>query len=604
MRQAMQHLWRWCLGERTDASEAATGRITIPPEVQIPASCYERFGTPIHLNYPSTTLGRLLDQTARRYASAPAVSYGALRWTYAELRQRVDRLAAGLAHIGARRGERVLLALPNCPEMMLAFLAAQRIGAVVVNAGPLMGPDDLKKLMSMTQPRVAIGLDVRADTLGPAGADRDDLHWIWVSLRDHLPLLDRMGYRLKQWQSHPDLPETQKQTTLEELLEQAPSRPPSEEPSVDDIAVLQPTGGTTGTLKVAKLTHRSLLANAAQVSAWTRLRLGQERVLGILPMFHVYGLSTCLINPVFHAAEVIPVTRFKIDQLIETLLTLRPTVVPLVPAIFDAICEQAEADPALSRQLAQTFSHRLIISGAAALSPTTAHRFEMLFGEKIAQGYGLTEASPVTHLNPPQEPRDGSIGVPLPDTFTRVVDLQNPERTATSGEAGELWISGPQVMLGYLDNETATQEMMVTDAKGRRWLRTGDVVTVDEEGFYYVVDRKKDMINRGGMKVWPAKVETVLRRHTAVRDVAVIGRPDAKYEETVVGVIVLGNGREDYDALATELRALCREHLAPYEVPSRFEFVDELPRSGLGKMLKYQLRESNTTRAADDKEMA
>jgi len=567
-----------------------------PREKPAHFALYERYGVPETLHYPTTTLGRVLDQTAKRFADAPAVVYGPVVWDYDFLLRRVDRLAAGLARLGVKRGERVLMTLPNCPEFVATFLAVQKTGGVVVNAGPLMGLDDLAKLMKMTTPRVVIGLDLQATTLAQAGAGRDDLHWVWVSLSDYLPMLHRLGYRFKRWQSQPDLPETQHQLTLDALLEDAPARPPSMSPESGDVALLQPTGGTTGTLKVAQLTHRNLLANAEQTGTWLRLRPGQESVLGILPMFHVYGLSTCLIAPIFNGGAIMPVTRFKLEPLIELILEHRPTVLPLVPAIIDAICERVESDESLRNDLADAIAHRLVISGAAALSPQSAARFEQLLGMPIVQGFGLTEASPVTHINPPEAPRAGSIGVPLPDTHVRVMDLHDPDRAAEPGEAGEMWISGPQTMLGYYDNEEATAGMIV-ERDGRRWLRTGDVASVDADGYFFVVDRKKDMINRGGMKVWPAKVERVLRMHPQVADVGVIGRPDEKYSEVVVGVIALKAQADDYDALASGLRALCREHLAPYEVPSRFEFVDSLPRSGLGKMLKYRLRDGQTPAA-------
>jgi len=307
-------------------------------------------------------------------------------------------------------------------------------------------------------------------------------------------------------------------------------------------------------------------------------------------MFHVYGLTTCLIAPVLCGAAILPQTRFRVDHLLDTILRHRPSILPLVPVIIDAICNRLEHDPKLCSAVADAVAHRVVTSGAARLLPASGRRFEQLLGVPVIQGYGLTEASPITHVNVPGEPRDGSIGVPLPDTLIRIVDLHDPNQDAAPGEPGEMLISGPQVMKGYFNDEAATRSMMTVDDEGRRWLHTGDVVKTDKDGFYYVVDRKKDMINRGGLKVWPDKVERALVRHPSVSDAAVVGREDGAYDEMVVGVVVLEEPASDLEKLVAELQTHCRKYLAPYEVPSRIEVVDELPRSGLGKLLKYRLK--------------
>ncbi|MDX1563962.1 MAG: AMP-binding protein [Phycisphaeraceae bacterium] len=557
---------------------------------------YEAVGVPSNLHYPATTLGEVLDQTARRYGDNPAVIYGPTTLTYKQLRKKVDRTAAGLVQLGVRPGDRVVLTLPNCTPYMVLFLAVQKIGAVVVNAGPLMGKDDLKKLLTMTEPTAVVGLDLQSEMLADAGAELIDVRWIWVSLAEYIGFWKRLGYHVKRWSTHPKIPEHQEQTTLEKMRQIAPSRPPSIDPKMDDVALLQPTGGTTGVLKVAQLTHRNLLANAAQTTAWTGLRSGQESVLGILPMFHVYGLSTCLVNVIYNGAAVILMTRFRAQALIEKILKHRPSVLPLVPAIIDAVCDEVEGDAELQEKLRAAIEGRLVLSGAAPLPAGAERRFEQLFGSRIVQGYGLTEASPVTHLNPIDRPRTSSIGLPLPDTLVRIMDLSDKTKAAASGESGELLISGPQVMVGYLGGPDANENMFSVDETGRRWLHTGDVVRVDGDGYFFVVDREKDMINRAGLKVWPAKVERVLRMSPRVRDVAVVGVKDETHTEAVVAYIVAETLSDDPQntQLATELRSLSKEHLAPYEVPGAFEFVKELPRSGLGKMLKHRLGEADS----------
>lgn len=587
----------------------------------------DRAGIPRTLTYPSCTLGRLVDQAADRFGDATAVVYGDTRWNYRELLAQVNRMAGGLASLGVRRGDRVLLTLPNCPEMVVSFLAVQKLGAVVVNAGPLMGIDDLGTVMNMTTPRVAISLDLQAPVLSHV-ANSTVEHWIWVSLQVYQPVLKKFAYRYKLWHDRNGHKNTAQQIALSALLEQAPARPPTIEPDPGKTAVLQPTGGTTGTLKLAQLSHRGLLANAMQVSRCMSCHEGQERFLAVLPMFHVYGLTTCLVVPVFSASSMILMTRFAAPELIELVQCERATVLPLVPAICAAICDEYDKQQKKEKPLSPLSTVRICLSGAAPLPTPLAERFSKTTGVAAIEGYGLTEASPVTHANLFGRPRAGSIGLPMPDTRVRIVEIDGGAaptsngnggvahlstasrlRDVAPGEPGEMLVSGPQLMLGYYANPEQTKAALITDEHGAVWLRTGDIARVDEDGFFQILDRKKDMIIRSGLKVYPAKVEQLLRKHPRVADAAVVGRADPTHTEIVVAVIVAkpaphpaphrpekngaaGDVALEQQSLADELRALCREHLAPYEVPKHFEFLDQLPRSPLGKLLKRELRVS------------
>src|SRR5688572_907196 len=284
----------------------------------------DRASIPRSLVYPTTTLGRILDQSADRFGDATAVVYGQTRWTYTELLAQVNRTAGGLASLGVRRGDRVLLTLPNCPEMVTTFLAVQKLAAVAVNVGPLMGADDLTSVMSMTAPRVAVGLDLQAPLLERAGKHSSVEHWLWVSLQAYQPVLKRLGYQYKLWQGRNGHGEKAQHVELAELLANAPARPPTVEPDVDRVAVLQATGGTTGTLKLAQLTHRGLIANATQISTWMNCRAGQERFYAVLPMFHVYGLTTCMIAPIFMASAMHLMTRFNAVEALDLIRRERP----------------------------------------------------------------------------------------------------------------------------------------------------------------------------------------------------------------------------------------------------------------------------------------
>lgn len=558
----------------------------------------DQAGVPRTLVYPSTTLARLLDETAERFASAIALVYQGRQWTYHELRQEVNRLAGGLAHRGVRRGDRVLIALPNCPEFILSFFAVQKLGAVVVNVGPLMGVDDLARVMSLTTPRVVIALDLLAPSIGRAGTGSTVEHWLWCSLQGYQNLLKRFGYQFKLWhngQTHNGHPHngngaprqvTATHETLEDVIADAPARPPTVLPGPDEVAVLQPTGGTTGGVKLAQLSHRNLLCNAMQVSVWMGSRDGQERSLVVLPMFHVYGLTACLLTGVLSASSLVLLTRFNAGEIVDLIERHRPTVFSLVPAMAEAICDELDR----RRQRLQPGALKLCISGSAPLSLATAERFEKTCGVRLCEGYGLSEASPVTHANLPNHPRIGAIGLPLPDTRVRVVDLNDSNHDVAAGESGEMLIAGPQVMRGYFADPEQTARALTSDADGTVWLHTGDIVNYDADGYFHVLDRCKDMINHSGLKIYPCKVENVLRKHTQVADVAVVGRLDPLHTERVIAVVVPRDQVVDRDHLISELRALCREHLAPYEVPSDIEFRAELPRSPLGKVLKKELR--------------
>jgi long-chain acyl-CoA synthetase len=593
----MRRWWRHEIPALPQPGQAEPEQHSTP----VPAPCEpwltrtEQAGIPTRLTYPATTLARLLDQTADRFGDAPAVFYEQETWTYRELLATVNRAAGALSALGVRHGERVLIALPNCPEFLTTFLGCQKLGAIVVNVGPLMGSDDLRSVISLTRPRVAIGLDLQSAVMTRADDTSAIEHWIWVSLRDYQPMFKRLGYQYKLWHGGRRNGHAGHHAPYDELIERAPARPPTTAPQPDETALLQPTGGTTGTLKLAELSHRNLLSNAAQIDVWMKAQQGQDRILAVLPMFHVYGLTLNLIAAIYSASSLVLCTRFHCEQVLDLIRRHRPTVFPLVPAICEAISDRLESeepDPA-ARILSGL---RLCISGSAPLPSAVAERFQRLTGATVIEGYGLTEAAPVTHANPADRPRAGSIGLPMPDTKVRVVDLDDPTRNVGPNEPGEMLVSGPQVMHGYFANPEQTATALSRDVKGNVWLHTGDVVRYDEDGFFYVLDRKKDMIIRSGLKVYPAKVERVLRMHKRVADAAVIGRADLAHTELVVALVVVspgenGQAKNGHEQLVDELRSLCREHLAAYEVPSQFEFVDALPRSPLGKLLRRELRD-------------
>jgi long-chain acyl-CoA synthetase len=372
---------------------------------------------------------------------------------------------------------------------------------------------------------------------------------------------------------------------MKTMIRDTPPRPMGRAIGMDDVAVLQDTGGTTGAPKAAMLTHRNLSCNAQQIAAWfVGARPGREVMLGCLPFFHVFGLTVAMNYPVLVAAAIVlmPDPR-DVPRMIAAIAKHRVTLFPGVPAMFNAIINARGIDRVDLSSVASCFS------GAAPLPRDVLERFESLTGSRIVEGYGLTEASPVTHVNPLSGTRKiGSIGVPCPDTDMRIVDLTDGSTEMPAGAAGELLVKGPQVMRGYWKNPEASAEVLVDG-----WLRTGDIATVDADGYCFIVGRKKDLIIAGGYNIYPDEVDEVLTAHPAVHESATIGVPHPRRGETVKSFVVL---REGYRVSEADLVAHCRTSLAPYKIPRSIEFLDELPKSSALKILRRELRERATRR--------
>ena len=349
MRAPFDSMFRWWrAGETHVNGNGHVDRMPLveqEPEPAEPAWLvqFDKERIPRTLRYPATTMGRLIDQAAERFPDNPAITYNheTLDLQTAKLGH-TNRLAGGLAKLGVRTGDRVILALPNCPEFVLCFFAIQKLGAIVVNTGPLMGVDDLQRVMSITTPRVVIGLDLMAAKIIEAVHTNPPEHLVWISLQCYQSLINRMGYQIKLWQHRDRSTPTTKHTTLSKLTENAPARPPTVEPTPQTLALLQPTSGTTGMVKLVQLTHANLLANATQISAWMNVRDGQESALAVLPMFHIYGLMTGLIQPLTCYASMTLMTRFDAKTVLELLAEQRPSIFPAVPAICDAISNEIE----------------------------------------------------------------------------------------------------------------------------------------------------------------------------------------------------------------------------------------------------------------------
>lgn len=542
-------------------------------------------GVPPSLDYREESLVQPLLRSARAHPGRPAMLFFGKPTTYGELLDQVQRAAAGLAAMGVQKGDRVAIMLPNSPQCVIAYYAVLWLGAVVVMVNPLYTPRELRTQLADSGARHIIALDVMYPKVAEVKADTGLERVIVTGVQDYLPFPLNLLFPLtvKRQGQTTKVPPAAHITRWRDFLAHKPHDQPVPVSARDDLAALQYTGGTTGIPKGAMLTHFNLYANCMQIGAWlSEFKEEPFRVLAALPFFHVYGLTTVLNYTIFGGGTMILVPRFNVDDILKLIQKHRPHIFPGAPTMYVAILNHPRA-----RQM-DLSSIAACISGAAPLPVEVQTAFEELTGGRLVEGYGLTEASPVTHANPVWGQRKvGSIGLPWPDTDCRIVNPETGEDVPI-GDEGELLIRGPQVMKGYWNKPEET-----AGALRDGWLWTGDIARMDEDGYFYIVDRKKDMIIAGGFNIYPREVEEVLFMHPAVQEAAVVGVPDPYRGETVKAYVVLKNGAQ---ATADELIAHCRRHLAAYKVPKQLEFRTDLPKSLVGKVLRRVLLEEENRR--------
>jgi long-chain acyl-CoA synthetase len=534
-----------------------------------------------HLEYPLIPLTGLLDEAVRTHPDHTAIVFVGARTSYRQLGERVARLATFLSRLGVKKGDRVCIMLPNVPQFVVSYYGVLRVGGTVAAANPMYVERELEYLLNDSGARVMIVLDLFYPRVKKVREKVPLDHVIVTSVADALRFPLNALYPLKARREGHAV-EVDWGPTVHRWREAmaAPPHPPQVE--VDprrDVAVLQYTGGTTGIPKAAMLTHYNMVANALQTAEWLpRSERGSERCLSVLPLFHAYGMTTAMNLPVARAYTMILLPRWVTRDVLETIHREKPTLFPGAPTMYVAINNFPEV------KKYELSSIKACISGSAPLPLEVQEKFEALTGARLVEGYGLSESSPVTHCNPIYGMRKvGSIGIPFPDTDCCILDLETGERPLPAGEVGELAIRGPQVMLGYWNRPEETRATLKDG-----WLRTGDVARMDEDGFFYIVDRKKDLIVAGGYNIYPREVEEVLYMHPKVKEVAVVGVPDPYRGETVKAFIVLKEGGQ---ATAEEIEAFCRQHLAAYKVPRLVEFRSELPKTIVGKVLRRLLVE-------------
>jgi long-chain acyl-CoA synthetase len=531
--------------------------------------------------YPRVPLYTLLERAAALFPDHAACTLYNRVTTFAQLAEQARRLARALADRGARPGRHVGILLPNIPEYLVALQAIWLTGATALQLSPLMVAEEVGHWLEATGCHIVVTLDLLAPAVMGAMGRGPLEHVIQTSLARRMAMWRGMLYRIERLRRNGyfRMPQDARRHRYQELLQ---STPPLAEPvhvrPEEDVAVLAPTGGTTASPKAVMLTHRNLVANALQLRQWSGGEDGTEGLLGVLPFFHSYGLSVSLLTSWAKGSTVHLYPRFETRAVLSLIETQRPEMVPAVPAMLHALNNLMGDKP---RDLSFI---RFVISGASALEPSVREKFEATGVGAIVEGYGLTEASPVTHANPLGERnRPGTIGLPLPDTEAKLLD---PDTGAEVGgdAVGELVVRGPQVMKGYFNNPMAT-EAVLRDG----WLYTGDMARRDAEGYYTLVDRKRDIIKTSGFLVFPAEVEEVLRNYPDVAEAAVVGVPDRDRGEAVKALVVPRSGHK---LDLTGLEGYCRLHLGKQKRPRQFEVVEELPKNFLGKVLRRKLRES------------
>jgi long-chain acyl-CoA synthetase len=550
-------------------------------------------GVPAHIEIPDQPLTWLLDRTASRYPDRTALIYYGTRLSYAQFAHDAHRFAIALQRLGVNKGDRVAIALPNIPQYPMAFYGALLAGAVIVPTNPLYTEREMQHQLADSGARVLVMLHTFYPIVRAVRQRTALEHIILTSPADFMPPLLRALYPLSQRRAqsperhltHKELHDDHTLHVMHTLLEfhTGDGREAFNSPDLvqaTDLAVLQYTGGTTGLSKGAMLTHRNLLANTTQTWAWyPQAREGEEVVLCVAPFFHAYGLTVGMNCSLLAAASMVLLPRFKAQEVVKAIRRYHPTIFPGIPTMYLAVMRGAGTHSEDLRSI------NYCISGGAPLPAKVQAEFEALTGGRLVEGYGLSEASPVTHCNPlTDQCRNGSIGLPLPGVEAAILDQATGEPVPT-GEVGELVVRGPNIMQGYWNRTEETNQTF-----RHSWMRTGDLGKMDADGYFSIVERVKDVIIASGFKVYPREIEEVLFKHPAVAEAAVAGVADAYRGETVAAFVVLKPGVEASEETRQELLQYCRQELTAYKVPTILEFRASLPKSLVGKVLRRALR--------------
>lgn len=533
-------------------------------------------GVPQSIDYPNISIHDMLRISTDRTPNSTAIIFRNNQITYRKLDDAVNRFGAALQGLGVGKGDRIALYLPNTPQFVISYFGALQVGAIIVACSPLYKDRELERIINDSNSRVLVYLDQLEPYVNSIRRRTKLNHFIITSLNEFVA-------------EETAETETKRRTSdmsMKQLIQTTDDKAtlPSLDPT-EDVALFQYTGGTTGTPKAAMLTHRNLVVNAIQFASWLDMQ-DQDVNLSVLPFFHIYGLTAALNSPVYASSKLILIPDPRdTDSVVDAIDRYEPSIFCGVPASYIALMNYPNIKQHKVRSI------RACISGASPLPQEVQREFEELTGGRLVEGYGLTEASPVTHVNPLDDSaknRPGSIGIPISDTTCKIVDVESGERELPPLEVGELVVKGPQVMLGYWGMREETQL-----ALRNGWLFTGDIAIMDMDGYFRIVDRKKDVINVSGFKVWPREVEEVLYEHPAIKEAAAVPMPDVESGERVKAFVVL-NDNFKAKVPTSEIIAFCNERLAAYKIPRIVEIRESLPKSQVGKILRRELKHSST----------
>ena len=544
---------------------------------------------PPEVAYDGSTIPSLLEKSITSFSAQNAVDFFGFTLTYAALWEAVQQCSRVLHSIGIARGDRIALFLPNSPHFIIVYYAALRLGAVIVPTNPLYSEKELEFQIKDSGAETLVTLDVLWPKVYKVQPSVGLKRIIVGKVQDYLPPLKKFIYPIIAQKGTENVPLEEKNGVMfyHKLMKTRAPECQLPKLSGDDLAILQYTGGTTGSAKGAMLTHKNIVINNAQIRHWyTGLRTGKEIFIAVLPFFHTYGMATALNLPLSAGASIVLFPKFVAKDILKAIDSHKGTVLPGIPTIYSVLGSFRD----IGKYNVSTI--RYCISGAAPLPVTVLKDFEQLTGGIIIEGYGLSEASPVTHCNPLNGHRkDGSIGMPVSGTDCKIVDMDTGQ-DLPDGSTGELCIQGPQLMQGYWNRP---DETAATLRDG--WLYTGDIARMDEEGYFFIVERKKDMIISEGFNIYPREIEEFLLTHPKIADASVIGMPDKIRGEKVYAFVVLKEGAE---ATSDEIARFCKEHLVRYKVPRKVIFRDSIPRNLAGKNLRRVLREEAAALSAAD----
>jgi long-chain acyl-CoA synthetase len=558
---------------------------------------YDR-GVPHTIDYPLIPVHQFLNDTAAKYPDNTALIFFDGKLTYRQLNALVDRFAAGLQQLGLKKGDRVTLYMANCPQFVIAYYAVLRAGGIAVPSNPLYVAREFEHQANDSGAKIAICLSLLYPRVKEARSNTGLEHVIVANIKEYFPGLLRLLFTLakeKKDGHRVDISTDPNTHWFQDVLGADSDRSTPVDIAPEDTAVLMYTGGTTGVPKGAQLTQSNVVANAVQTAAWLVDGVeGQEVSLTALPLTHSYAMTVCMNQSVYrgYAQILIPNPR-EFGQLLGAINKHKPTMFPGVPTLYAAINNH----PDMKAGKYDVKSIKVCISGAAGLPPEVQEEFQRITAGKLVEGYGLSEATPVTHSNPIRSGgRIGTIGLPFPDTDCKIVDADTETETLGLGIPGVLCISGPQVMKGYWGMPTETANVLRQDRTGKVWLHTGDVAEMSDDGYFRIVDRKKDMIlAAGGYNVYPREIEDVLYEHPKVMEAAAIGVPVGGSDQRAKAFIVLRPGQA---ATEEEILEFCRERLARYKVPKYVEFREDLPKTMVGKILRRELMETERKQEA------